>query len=39
MLIIPLLGLLSLDFLYLFNNLIIVVIYLALFILLYQENR
>ncbi len=38
MLIIPLLGLLSLDFLYLFNNLIIVVIYLALFILLYQEK-
>jgi hypothetical protein len=34
----PFLGLLSLDFLYLFNNLIIVVIYLALFVLLYQER-
>lgn len=34
----PLLGLLSLDFLYLFNNIIIVVIYLALFVLLYQEK-
>ncbi|MCC7571163.1 DUF4386 domain-containing protein [Candidatus Micrarchaeota archaeon] len=33
-----LLGLLSLDFLYLFNNIIIVVIYLALFIILYQER-
>ncbi|NCB42686.1 MAG: DUF4386 family protein [Clostridia bacterium] len=34
----PFLGLLSLDFLYLFNNIIIVVIYLALFVLLYQER-
>lgn len=34
----PFLGLLSLDFLYLFNNIIIVVIYLALFIFLYQER-
>lgn len=34
----PLLGLLSLDFLYLFNNMIIVIIYLALFVLLYQEK-
>jgi hypothetical protein len=34
----PFLGLLSLDFLYLFNNIIIVVIYLALFVLLYQEK-
>lgn len=34
----PFLGLLSLDFLYLFNNMIIVIIYLALFILLYQEK-
>ncbi|NCC75557.1 MAG: DUF4386 family protein [Clostridia bacterium] len=34
----PFLGLLSLDFLYLFNNLIIVVIYLALFVLLYREK-
>lgn len=34
----PFLGLLSLDFLYLFNNIIIVIIYLALFILLYQEK-
>lgn len=32
------LGLLSLDFLYLFNNIIIVIIYLALFILLYREK-
>lgn len=32
------LGLLSLDFLYLFNNIIIVVIYLALFVLLYRER-
>lgn len=34
----PLLGLLSLDFLYLFNNLIIVILYLALFVLLFQEK-
>jgi len=34
----PFLGLLSLDFLYLFNNLIIVVIYLALFVQLYREK-
>lgn len=34
----PFLGLLSLDFLYLFNNVIIVVIYLALFIILYHER-
>lgn len=34
----PFLGLLSLDFLYLFNNAIIAVIYLALFILLYNEK-
>jgi len=34
----PFLGLLSLDFLYLFNNMIIVVIYLALFVLLYLEK-
>lgn len=34
----PFLGLLSLDFLYLFNNAIIAVIYLALFILLYKEK-
>lgn len=34
----PFLGLLSLDFLYLFNNIILVVIYLALFVLLYQER-
>lgn len=34
----PFLGLLNLDFLYLFNNLIIVVIYLALFVLLYREK-
>lgn len=32
------LGLLSLDFLYLFNNIIIIVIYLALFIILYRER-
>jgi hypothetical protein len=32
------LGLLSLDFLYLLNNMIIVIIYLALFVLLYQEK-
>jgi hypothetical protein len=34
----PFIGLLSLDFLYLFSNMIIVVIYLALFVLLYQER-
>lgn len=34
----PFLGLLSLDFLYLFNNLIIIIVYLALFVLLYQEK-
>lgn len=34
----PFLGLLSLDFLYLFNNIIIAVIYLALFVLLYHER-
>lgn len=34
----PFLGLLSLDFIYLFNNVIIVIIYLALFILLYREK-
>ncbi len=34
----PFLGLLSLDFLYLFNNIIIVIIYLALFVLLYREK-
>lgn len=34
----PLLGLLSLDFLYLFNNMIVVLVYLALFVLLYQER-
>lgn len=34
----PFLGLLSLDFLYLFNNIILVIIYLALFVLLYQEK-
>lgn len=34
----PFLGLLSLDFLYLFNNMIIVIIYLTLFVLLYQEK-
>lgn len=34
----PFLGLLSLDFLYLFNNIITVVIYLTLFVLLYQER-
>lgn len=33
-----LLGLLSLDFIYLFNNIILVIIYLALFILLYRET-
>lgn len=34
----PFLGLLSLDFLYLFNNIIIVIIYLALFVLLFREK-
>ncbi len=34
----PFLGLLSLDFLYLFNNIILVIIYLSIFILLYQEK-
>lgn len=34
----PFLGLLSLDFLYLFNNIIIVVIYLALSVILYHEK-
>lgn len=34
----PFLGLLSLDFLYLFNNAILVIIYLALFVLLYREK-
>lgn len=34
----PFLGLLSLDFIYLFNNIILVIIYLALFILLYREK-
>lgn len=34
----PFLGLLSLDFVYLFNNMIIVIIYLALFVLLYREK-
>ena len=34
----PFLGLLSLDFLYLFNNIIIVIIYLALSVILYQEK-
>lgn len=34
----PFLGLLSLDFLYLFSNMIIVIIYLALFVLLYRER-
>ncbi len=34
----PFLGLLSLDFLYLFNNVILVLIYLALFVLLYREK-
>lgn len=32
------LGLLSLDFIYLFNNIIIVIIYLALFVLLFREK-
>ncbi len=34
----PLLGLLSLDFLYLFSNLFLVVIYLAIFVMLYTEK-
>jgi hypothetical protein len=34
----PFLGLLSLDFLYLFNNIIIVVIYVTLAVILYQEK-
>lgn len=34
----PFLGLLSLDFLYLFNNIILVIIYLAIFVLLYHEK-
>ena len=34
----PFLGLLSLDFLYLFNNIILVIIYLAIFVLLFQEK-
>ena len=34
----PFLGLLSLDFLYLFNNMILIFIYLAIFVLLYQEK-
>ena len=34
----PFLGLLSLDFLYLINNMILVIIYLALFVLLYREK-
>lgn len=34
----PFLGLLSLDFLYLFNNMILVVLYLTIFVLLYQER-
>lgn len=34
----PFLGLLSLDFLYLFNNILTVVIYLTLFVLLHQEK-
>jgi len=34
----PFLGLLSLDFLYLFNNIIIVIVYLAIFVLLFQEK-
>ncbi len=34
----PFLGLLSLDFLYLINNMILVIIYLALFVYLYQEK-
>lgn len=34
----PFLGLLSLDFLYLFNNMILVIIYLAIFVLIYREK-
>lgn len=34
----PFLGLLSLDFLYLFNNTILIIVYSALFVLLYQEK-
>jgi len=34
----PFLGLLSLDFLYLFSNMTIVIIYVALFVLLYREK-
>lgn len=34
----PFLGLLSLDFLYLFNNLIVAFLYLALFVLLFEEK-
>ena len=34
----PFLGLLSLDFIYLFNNMIIVIIYLTLFVLLFREK-
>lgn len=34
----PFLGLLSLDFLYLLNNMILVIIYLALFVVLYREK-
>jgi hypothetical protein len=34
----PFLGLLSLDFIYLFNNIIIVIIYLSLFVLLLHER-
>lgn len=34
----PFLGLLSLDFLYLINNMILIIIYLALFTLLYREK-
>lgn len=34
----PFLGLLSLDFIYLFNNIIIAIIYFALFVLLFRER-
>lgn len=34
----PFFGLLSLDFLYLINNMILIIIYLAIFVLLYQER-
>ena len=34
----PFLGLLSLDFFYLINNMILVIVYLALFVVLYQEK-